>query len=213
MGNAYKAQYMNDEEKSSNWQTWFWVLVVVIFTGWIIWLALQPDPDYDISEVKLIEAPIVEMNSEEGNWVRVSVPEITNTDDSWAEVNTDFYNRKFTGQTCVVLIGLSSEMEIEDKDNKLTIGKGTPSWQILDIYENADQARAANPPVSFTMQAKLLERLKSSEGKFFAMDAEGRELMISVSPEYYERFKPGDEFTVKFEGWGEYNNCTGIVSP
>ncbi|MGE5404299.1 MAG: hypothetical protein ACM3PP_05115 [Candidatus Saccharibacteria bacterium] len=213
MGSAYKQHYKNEEEETSSWSTWFWVALVVIFVVWMVWEGLQPEPDYDISEVKLIEAPIVEMNSEEGYWVRASVQELPTTDDEWVEVSSDFYNRKYVGQTCVLLLGKCSEMQIEDKDNKLTIGTDNPTWQILDIYDSVEQAQAANPPVSFTMQAKLLERLKSTGGRYFAMDAEGREFMVDVAPDYYERFKPGDEFTVKFEGWGDYNHCTGIVSP
>jgi hypothetical protein len=153
------------------------------------------------------------------NYLRISPEKAENffisEDDSWVEVNSDFYNSK---QTFNSKIGVKfNNFDIYSKkywglfgDKGQTFEK--TAWNIEEVYSSKDEAIKANPINKFTKQAIIEKKKITQKGDhFFVINSDQKSMPVMVEEETYNKYNVSDSINCEMESIGELTRFIKIV--
>lgn len=179
----------------------FLVVYLVFFT---------PDYEYLLREVEIQEATIVEMDSSEKPWVRVSGQGLENQRDLWIEVSPDFYNAHHVQDQVGVRIGNYDQFAVKKSEGKKYRKLKSQVQAVEEIYNSLSDAQADNPVKRYTTPGKVIGKEATNDRSYLILDIGGKRAKTVVEKSFYDRAKTGDTLKAKFESIGEFTRFLGV---
>ncbi len=182
------------------------VIVLIIIAGVINENAPK---NYYLKDIKILECSVTQKTEEDGKYyIRVSVGNTfsLSEDNSWVEVNSDFYNKQIYDSKIGVKF---ANTDVYSKKYWGLFGdKGqtfeSNSWSIEDIYPSLDEANKANPTKNYTSQASIQKKKITQKGDhFFVVNIDQKSMPVMVEEEIYNKYNVNDKINCEFESIGE----------
>lgn len=179
-------------------------------------------PQYEyLKEVFVSEAQIIEVktntdSSPQQYFIRLKLINQSvelKEDQSWFEVNSEFYKKCVVNSKIGVLAG---NFDVFKGSIFAGFGNATQTYEnsiygIVDVFDSLALANEKYPHKTFTADAQLTKKTTSSnEGNYFVLSYEEREMSIQVDDDLYNKYKENDNVSCDFDGIGDFVKIVGV---
>lgn len=211
MSGYYRNQLDNESDKATK------RLLVMLGLGLLSIVAIaigvvyfSYDEDYQLLELQVKEAMIVQADNSEGNWMRVELPELAGADQLWIQVSDEFFQSHRLQTKVGVLMGLYDRYDQKRKDGKILKRYRGRTWAVEEIYNSLAEAQTANPVKQYSVPGKVKEKLQRGKEYVLKLEVNQQEAQVVVAEAQYQVIPVGGEIDVQFESIGEYSRITGV---
>jgi len=169
-----------------------------------------------VSEAKILETKTNADSSPQQYFVRLELINQSATleeDQSWFEVNYEFYQKCVVNNKIGVLVG---DFDVFKGSIFAAFGNTTQTYvnsnySVVDVFDSLDQANEKYPHKTFTADVQITKKTTSTnEGNYFVLTYEEREMSIQVDNDLYNQYNESDKVSCDFDGIGDFVKIVGV---
>jgi len=169
-----------------------------------------------VSEAQILETKTNLDSSPQQYFIRLGLINQSVTlkeDQSWFEVNDEFYQKCVVNNKIGVLVG---DFDVFKASVFAVFGDASQTYEnsnysVVDVFDSLDQANEKYPHKVFTADAQVIKKTTSTnEGNYFVLSYEEREMSIQVDNDLYNQYQESDMVTCDFDGIGDFVKIVGV---